>query len=63
MDARGTELVFRVQRHGPSGYEPTPTNAEGYQHSGVFDRWFRLARRRDRRGGWAFDLEHQPRSP
>jgi len=59
MDARGNELVFRIYRHGLSGYEPAPTGAEGYQHSRVFDRWFRLARRRDRCGGWAFDLETQ----
>jgi len=57
MDARREELLFRIHRHGPSGYEPAPTDAEGFQHSRVFDRWFRLARRRDRRGGWAFDLE------
>jgi Uma2 family endonuclease len=59
MDARGEKLVFRIHRHGASGYGPASTNADGYQHSTVFDRWFRLSRRRDRRGGWAFDLEHQ----
>ena len=57
MDARGSELIFRVHRHGPSGYEPALANADGYQYSGVFDRWFRLSRRRSRGGGWAFDLE------
>jgi Uma2 family endonuclease len=60
MDARGERLVFRIQRRGPSGYEPAPVDAEGFQHSGVFHRWFRLARRRGRRDGWTFDLEHKP---
>jgi Uma2 family endonuclease len=63
MDARSEELVFRIQQHGPLAYEPAPADPEGFQHSRVFDRWFRLARRRDRRGGWAFDLETQKRSP
>ena len=60
MDARGEELVFHVCRRGVSGYEPASVDAEGFQYSAVFDRHFRLSRRRDRRGGWAFDLEHQP---
>ncbi len=59
MDARGKVLAFHIYRQGASGYEPAPANSEGYQHSGVFDHWFRLSRRRDRRGGWAFDLEQQ----
>lgn len=63
VDARGEELIFHVHRRGPSGYEPAPSGAEGYRHSGVFDRWFRLTRRRDRRGGWAFDLEHREAPP
>jgi len=60
MDARGEELVFRICRRGPSLYEPAPASAEGFQYSGVFKGWFRLARRRDRRGNWTFDLEHKP---
>lgn len=60
MDARGKELVFRIQRRGSLGYEPAGADGEGFQHSGVFQRWFRVTRRRDRRGGWAFDLEHRP---
>ncbi len=60
IDARAEELVFRIQRRGSSGYEPVPADAEGFQWSGVFQRAFRLNRRRDRRGGWAFDLEDKP---
>lgn len=59
MDARSEELVFQIYRHGPSRYEPASLDAEGFQHSAVFQRWFRLSRRRDRRGGWAFELEHK----
>jgi Uma2 family endonuclease len=61
MDARGEELLFRIHHRGPSGFLPAPVDAEGFQCSGVFQRWFRLTRRRDRRGGWAFDLEHVER--
>jgi Uma2 family endonuclease len=59
MDARGEELVFYIFRRGVSRYEPAPVDAEGFQHSAVFDRHFRLSRHRDRRGGWAFDLEQK----
>jgi Uma2 family endonuclease len=59
LDARGDELVFHIHRRGPSDYEPAAAGVDGYLHSVVFDRWFRLTRRRDRRGGWAFDLEHR----
>jgi len=58
MDARGEELLFRIHRRGPSGYLPASVDAEGFQYSGVLQRWLRLTRRRDRHGGWAFDLEH-----
>ncbi|NLX95061.1 MAG: Uma2 family endonuclease [Rhodopirellula sp.] len=60
IDARGEALVFRIQRRGPSAYETISPDSEGFQRSDVFRRGFRLTRRRDRRGGWAFDLEHRP---
>lgn len=59
MDARGEELIFRIHRQGAAGYESAPSDREGFQHSAVFRQWFRLARRRDRRGGWVFDLERK----
>lgn len=59
VDARAQELVFRIYQHGAARYEPATGDTEGFQHSVVFDRHFRLSRRRDRRGGWAFDLEHR----
>ncbi len=59
MDARGDELVFCINRRGVAGFEPVPSDAGGFQQSAVFQQWFRLTRRRDRRGGWAFDLERK----
>jgi Uma2 family endonuclease len=61
MDARGEELFFRIHHRGPSGYVPAVIDAEGFQSSIVFGRRFRLTRRRGRRGGWTFDLEHAER--
>jgi Uma2 family endonuclease len=61
MDARKESLVFRIHQRGPSGYVPVPVDADGFQYSAVFGCWFRLARRRDRRGGWSFDLEQVER--
>jgi Uma2 family endonuclease len=59
MDARGEEVLFRIYQHGAAGYELTPCDEEGFQQSAVFQHWFRLERRRGRRGGWAFDLERK----
>ncbi len=59
MDARGEELFFRINRRGVAAFETAPRDGDGFQHSAVLSQWFRLARRRDRRGGWAFDLERK----
>ncbi len=59
MDARGEDLLFHVYRRGVAAYEPAASDPEGFQHSAVFQNWFRLSRRRDRRGGWVFDLERK----
>lgn len=59
LDARGEELLFRIHRRGPSGYEAETPDEAGFQNSAVLERRFRLTRRRDRRGGWAFDLQCQ----
>ncbi|MHB8900188.1 MAG: Uma2 family endonuclease [Thermoguttaceae bacterium] len=59
MDARGEDLLFHVHRRGAAAYEPAASDSEGFQHSAVFQNWFRLSRRRDRRGGWVFDLERK----
>lgn len=59
IDARGEDLVFRIHRRGPSGYEPTETDPDGYQHSAVLDRSYRLHRGRNTRGRVVFDLNEQ----
>lgn len=58
-DARGNELVFRICRPGPDGYESAPSDPEGFQHSAVFNTWFRLTRRRHRAGRWRYSLDHR----
>ncbi len=59
MDARGDELAFQINWRGGTGFEPAPSDVDGFQQSAVFQHWFRLERRRGRRGGWAFDLERK----
>jgi Uma2 family endonuclease len=59
-DARGSELAFCIHRPGREGYEPAPSDAEGFQHSATFNTWFRLIRRRRASGRWAYGLERKP---
>jgi Uma2 family endonuclease len=60
-DARGSELVFRIHRPGPAGYEPAASDAEGFQYSATFNTSFRLSRHRHpRTGHWAYDLQRKP---
>lgn len=59
MDARGEDLLFHVYQRGAAAYEPAASDPEGFQHSAVFRNWFRLSRRRDRRGDWVFNLERK----
>lgn len=60
VDARRERLLFRIHARGADGYESAPLDGEGFQLSAVFDRRFRLKRRRDARGRWVFDLQSQP---
>jgi Uma2 family endonuclease len=55
-DARSGELFFRIHHRGATAFEPAPVDEDGYQHSQVFDRAFRLDGTRDDRGHWTFDL-------
>lgn len=59
MDARGEVVCFQIYRRGATAFEAAASDGEGFRHSAVFKQWFRLTRRRDRRGGWAFDLERR----
>jgi Uma2 family endonuclease len=61
IDVRGERLFFRIHARGAEGYEPVQVDADGFHHSAVFDRRFRLDRRRNARGRWVFDLQSRPR--
>jgi Uma2 family endonuclease len=58
-DVRGSEPVFVIHRPGPSGYEPVPRDAEGFQSSAVLGCRFCLDCARDPRGHWTFDLRER----
>lgn len=56
IDARGEDLLFRIHHRGPSQYEPAAPDADGYQHSTVLNRSYRLDRSRNPKGRIVFDL-------
>jgi Uma2 family endonuclease len=62
VDARGEELIFRIHRRGSAAFEPTSVDADGFQHSLVLECRYRLVRREDRDGYWAFELVERPLS-
>jgi len=57
VDVRAGRWLFSIMRHGDDAYRAADVEADGYQHSVVFDKRFRLARRRNRHGRWDYDLE------
>jgi len=59
IDARGEEIVFTILHWRKSGYAAAPVK-DGWQRSKVFDREFRLTRRRDEFGLWEYTLEVRP---
>lgn len=61
VDAR-KDLAFDILRHQPPGYVPAPKDADGWMHSQVFDRLFRLTRETDPLGNPRFVLSVRPRS-
>jgi len=58
-DARGQTPLLTVHSPGATGFEPVAHDADGFQHSAVLNRHFRLDAARDRRGNWAFDLREK----
>ncbi len=56
-DGRGAKLVFRIYRHGKSGYVATKADAAGYLNSQVFAKKFRLSRSRPTPGSWDYELQ------
>lgn len=55
IDARGEEIAFQILHWRKNGYVAAPTR-DGWQKSRVFDREFRLERRRDEFGLWEYTL-------
>jgi Uma2 family endonuclease len=60
VDARGEELIFQIHRRGSAAFEPASVDADGFQHSLVLECRYRLIRRRDNDGYWAFELVERP---
>jgi Uma2 family endonuclease len=59
IDARREKIDFQILLHQPSGYVRA-SGARGWQQSRVFDRSFRLERRRGRMGLWEYTLLVKP---
>jgi Uma2 family endonuclease len=55
-DALGDDVDFQILVRQRTGYKPAPQKA-GWVYSRVFERYFRLTRRRDRAGYWRYKLE------
>lgn len=58
IDARHDELAFTILLHQPDGYA-VAEGVDGWQTSQVFDRQFRLERRRNAIGRWDYTLLEQ----
>jgi Uma2 family endonuclease len=56
VDARGASVDFQMLHWRKTGYVAAPPRAD-WRRSRVFDRGFRLVRRRDRLGLWEYTLE------
>jgi Uma2 family endonuclease len=56
IDARGEDINFQILVRRAKGYQRA-TVRDGWWRSQVFNRWFRLVRRRDRMGQWQYRLE------
>lgn len=56
VDARGDDLVFKIQTRGRTAFRTAPVDAEGFAKSRVFARRFRLTRHTNSRGHWVYDL-------
>jgi Uma2 family endonuclease len=59
IDARGAAISFEILVLTADGYRARP--ARGAQRSQVFARRFSLRRKRNRIGGWAYELAETPR--
>jgi Uma2 family endonuclease len=59
VDARGEEVVFQILHWRKTGYAAARVR-DGWQHSRVFGRSFRLERQRDDLGLWEYTLHVRP---
>jgi Uma2 family endonuclease len=59
LDARASDLLFRIHRRGATAYEPADRDPEGYQYSTVLAAWYRLDRSRNEFGRICFDLRER----
>jgi Uma2 family endonuclease len=60
VDARGDDVDFQILLHRRAGYVAAASR-EGWVRSRVFNREFRLLRKKDRVGMWTYRLETRPR--
>ena len=58
-DARGEMPFLVIHRLGPSGFEPAPAGADGFQPSAVLGCRYRLDAARDADGNWEYDLRER----
>lgn len=57
VDARRSEIDFRIYVRGAAAYEQVPADADGFVRSGVLQKSFRLTRTRNVVGNWRYSLE------
>jgi Uma2 family endonuclease len=57
VDARGSEIDFRILTHTRDAYAEATIDRGGWQRSKVFGRRFRLVRERDPNGQWSYTLQ------
>lgn len=56
IDARKQELQFTIHHRGARKFKPVAVSRGGPQRSAVFDKRFRLERRKNRMNHWRYDL-------
>lgn len=59
IDARGETIDFQIFRRGKRGYQPVDSDTKGYRRSTVLGRSFRLTRRLNPIGRYAYRLIHR----
>lgn len=57
IDARPDAIDFQILTWAESGYVASQVDEKGFSESRIFQRCFRLTRRRNPAGGWSYSLE------